>query len=232
MERLHPQSDYEKAEFMYIQGHLNYSRAFHGKWPEADGKARRASAQEALRFYTGAAEILRGLNPANLAGKQVSYHMSFIGLLDLNAVETKWQMAKHGHILPTDCLEWIAKQDVLGRLRSALLVPQNLGVWTIPHNGLIFASQLNDLEAMEFFYGELVKVQPGFISWDFTPGETPTLRDDKDLEAFRRAFVHLDRKENTAMNMKVKILASIAAATLVTFLLHGAALALALASNM
>jgi hypothetical protein len=54
------------------------------------------------------------------------------------------------------------EKNVLGSLRDALLVPQNLAVWTIPHNGLIFASQLNRPKEMEFFYGKLVEVQPGF----------------------------------------------------------------------
>jgi hypothetical protein len=66
-------------------------------------------------------------------------------------------------------------------------------VWTIPHNGLIFASQVNDGGEMAFFHKVLVKWQPGFHSWDFESGETPTLRQDTDLTAFRIAFPELDK---------------------------------------
>jgi hypothetical protein len=238
VDRLQPQNEYERCELMYVLAHLNYSRAFHGKWPDfiVDGKARNASAKEALRLYNDAAEKVRSLDPSALPEIQASYRASFIDLLDLNAMETKWQMTKRGLIAREECLKWLDEQDVLGRLRAALLVPHNLGVWTIPHNGLIFASQLNRRKEMKFFHERLVEVQPGFHSWDFAPGETPTLRKDKDLETFRQAFAHLDSnsKKDISMATKVKSLActvvlSATAFALIEFLAKAAALA---ASNM
>jgi hypothetical protein len=235
---LRSQNAYEKAEFMYILGHLNYSRAFHGHWVNrVGGKALRASAQEAFRIYNDEApKLVRGTDLQDLTEEQASRRSSFLDLLELNAMETKWQMAKHRHVSLQECLKWLDEQNVLGRLRAASLVPHNVGVWTIPHNGLIFASQLNRVEEMKFFYGKLVEVQPGFSDWDFSPGETQTLRQDDDLEAFRQAFPNLDnRNSKKETSMTTKITAAAAAITLtilassgLTILLTG----LAIASNM
>jgi hypothetical protein len=242
VDRLQSQNAYEQAEFMYILAHMNYSRAFHGNWANrVDGKARRAAAQEAFRLYNETAELVRGIDLKELTETQASYRSSFIELLELNAMETKWQMAKQRYVSLQECLKWLDEKNVLGRLRAALLVPHNVGVWTIPHNGLIFASQLNRVDEMEFFYGKLVEAQPGFSDWDnFSPGETPTLRQDSDLAAFRQAFSHLDKrnsKKETSMTAKIKAAAAAIAFTILTssvlmVLLNGLANASNMLSNM
>jgi hypothetical protein len=184
-------NDYEKAEFTFVLGHLNYSLAFHGKWPELN-KVRPTYAKDTLKIYETARELVEKTDPSFLNGEQAARRSSFIELLELNAMETKWQMAKRGYIPCIECLKDLEQRKILNRLRNALRSPYNAGVWQIAHNGLIFASLFNRLEDMEFFYKELVKLQPGFRSWNFTPGETPTLGKDQDLQAFRQAFPHLD----------------------------------------
>jgi hypothetical protein len=188
--------DYEKAEFTLVLAHLFYSLAFHGKkWHELT-KQRPDHAREALRLYQAAIELVQKADLSVLSEEQAAHRESFVELLELNAMETMWQMAKRGYIQRKECLKELGQRKIVERLRNALRSPYNAGVWQIPHNGLIFASLFNFLKDMQFFYKELIAVQSGFHSWDFTPGETPTLREDQDLEAFRQAFAHLDPSRN------------------------------------
>ena len=130
----------------------------------------------------------------DMTEEQAERRDSFAELLELNAIETHWQKLKCGHNMTREKkLEWLREKNVLARLRAALAVPENQLVWTIPHNGLRFASQAKDRDEMSFFHEVLIKWQPGFASWDFESGETPTLRKDVDLAAFRNTFPELDK---------------------------------------
>lgn len=201
---------YEKRELDYVLAHLLYSLAFHFKSNAlVDGVTCNNAAVRAHAIYTTTALDVQAFDPTTLTEQQAAHQQAFAQLLELNALEIRWQMARRGLLLKKGsltelaesdpvailrarkaCLEELAAQDILGRLRSALTIPQNAGVWQIPHTGLIFASLLNNRDDMEFFHAKLVEVQPGFRSWDFTPGETETLGKDSDLENFRKAFPH------------------------------------------
>jgi hypothetical protein len=247
--RLQWENEYEWSELQYVLAHLFYSRAFHGRWNnrDVDGEARNVAASEAENLYTTAAQMVRSLDPLSLTDQQKANQTAFAELLDLNAMETKWQKAKRPRWGSKDdlqarrlsrsrCLDELDAQDILGRLRAALSTPHNAGVWTIPHNGLVFGSLLNRYEDMKFFHEKLVEVQPGFRSWDFTPGETPTLRSDDDLANFRQAFPHLDTNPTSQENsMTTKISSALCAlmiGTTVFALIEFALTTAAHASNM
>lgn len=191
-------NDYEKAEFTFVLAHLSFSFAFHGPcWHELT-KARPGYAKDTLQLYNTAIELVNKTDPSVLSDEQASHRSSFIELLELNAMETKWQMAKRRYLPRKECLKDLEERKILQRLHDASRSPYNVGVWQIPHNGLIYACQLHSLkdhdhyEDMKTFHEKLVEVQPGFHSWDFTPGEVKTLREDEDLKAFRQNFPHLD----------------------------------------
>jgi hypothetical protein len=127
MHRLQARSGHEQGEFWYAEGHLHYSRGFHGKWTELTGEDRRRSAEEALRLYEKAVGIMKALDPSELTEEQSEGLSAFIALLELNVMETKWQMAKRGYIPRQECLDLLAKEDILKRLRAACLVRKTEG---------------------------------------------------------------------------------------------------------
>jgi len=186
LDRFEPESEFERAELMYIRGHLHYSRAFHVRGSSLDRHFRCSSAKLAIELYQGAAHVLKALDPSALTAEQRKRQHKLVELFQLNADETFWQMAKQGYAKLQEAVAWLREHDVLRRLQRSLA--DNPAIWTIAHNGLRFASQLQDVPFMKFFLEKLVDAEPGFKDWDFASGETPSLNEDDDLVFFRSVF--------------------------------------------
>jgi hypothetical protein len=67
-------------------------------------------------------------------------------------------------------------------------------LWQAAVNGLELASRLKASDNdMLFFYTELLRLDPGFERFAYSPGEVVAIKDEPGLAYFRERFSHLDK---------------------------------------
>ncbi|MGY0570674.1 hypothetical protein ACTGJ9_006125 [Bradyrhizobium sp. RDM12] len=80
----------------------------------------------------------------------------------------------------------LKKNKVLTVIRDALQT--NPFFWQLVYNALEIACVLEDKDAAWEFYEKLVELDPGFKSLSYTPGEVIPIKDEPNMEFFRKLY--------------------------------------------
>jgi hypothetical protein len=93
----------------------------------------------------------------------------------------------------------LREAGVLKRLKEFL--EENPFLWQAAWNGLEIASTLKSADdEMLFFYNKLKALDSGFQSFDYSPGEVPSISDEPGMAYFNNRFrlkLHVDNPEPT-----------------------------------
>jgi len=85
-----------------------------------------------------------------------------------------------------EALELLRDRSALAAVRQFLA--DNPYLWQAAYNGLELASAFeSDVDAL-WFYGELKRLDPGFQSFDYSPGEVPSLSNEPGMAWFCRRY--------------------------------------------
>jgi hypothetical protein len=117
-------------------------------------------------------------------------------LLLVNWIAAVLEQAKRGFNRTLDeVVALLQERRALQSLRECLA--QHPYLWQCAYNGLDTASICHEQdEDMLFFHGHLTRLDRGFESFDYSPGEVPSISAEPGMKYFRERFPHLHKPNN------------------------------------
>lgn len=113
-------------------------------------------------------------------------------IIFLNWIQAVVEQQKLGYLrTPDEVADVLRSADVIGMIRATL--KDNPFFWQLVYNGLELASTLRDEAAAREFHGALVKLDPGFSSFDYSPGEVVSIRREPGMSYFIETCPELDK---------------------------------------
>lgn len=180
----------EAACITYMLGMLNWSKAFHhGRKATWFGGMNnwKAYALQAEHEFEAAREFADKAQDAELAAAEKELILQLKPTIICNWFGVVAEQAKRGYRRSfPEVLELLKERKCVELLRS--FVEDNPYLWQAIFNGLELSSWFQSAPDALWFYDHLKNADPGFQSFDYSPGEVPSIAKEPGMKWFHDEF--------------------------------------------